>query len=108
MRATWLWAAGTVALLTLPVSAGTMVFKVSKPGVSYPVFLDDVAQCRGPTPIRFFGWTDHHPSDAERDATNKKYLSCLVAKGYRADPNGYRAGKIHYRDKAPKYSDIAP
>lgn len=108
MRSLWLMAAVSL-MLAAPASAGIFQLRMSKPDTTYAVFLDDVAACNS-TIRRDASWpVGYHVIRAARiEANQAKFLSCLVAKGYRADPHGYRTVKIYYRVTPPKYDSITP
>ena len=97
MRWSFLVVAGCFIALSLPAHAGHFILRVSKPNGGWSAYLDDSAACRSATSLRGYieGPEDiimgQPYSEAEWVASESRYWDCMVARGYRANPNGYRA-----------------
>jgi hypothetical protein len=109
MRWTLLLAAGCLISLSVPGQANWFTLRVSKPSGTWSEYLDDSAACNTVSQIPGYQGAapfsaTHFVRDAERTARSIKYWDCMVAKGYRADPNGYRAASVYYSRVAPRYT----
>ena len=108
MRWALLLAAGCLICLSLPGHANWFTLRVSKPTGTWSDYLDDSAACNKVSQIPGYSGgpfsTTHMVTQAERTASSNKYWDCMVAKGYRADPNGYRAATVYYSRVAPRYT----
>lgn len=73
--------------LTQSGLADSGFIKLSKPDIRYATFMEDRNACFSSASRRVFdwhsvSWTTHNLYD---------FADCMTAKGYRLDPNGYRA-----------------
>ena len=92
MRWAVLLAAGCLICVNQPGHANRFALKLSKPNGTWSEYLDDVAACNPyrPNPPASSG-DDHRMTEADIVARSTAYFDCMTAKGYRADPNGFRA-----------------
>jgi hypothetical protein len=110
-RALVVVAAGCLICLGLPAHANSFTLRVTKPNGTWSGYLDDNAACHTASQIPGYHegsfMSAHIITDAERVASSNKYWDCMVAKGYRANPNGYRAGTIYYSRVPPRYTPVS-
>ncbi|GAA0535729.1 hypothetical protein FHS83_003230 [Rhizomicrobium palustre] len=110
MRWALIVAVGSILLASVPASAGTFVIKVSKPNGSWSAYLDDQGDCSRAAGYRNTSWMSGnwlgpiHYSEADRAAQLDRYWACMAAKGYRGDPNGFKAETISYSKTPPRYT----
>lgn len=118
MREAALVGCGCLLCLSLPGDASWFTVKMSKPGTSYSQFADDTAACHRASPfpggladrthvVPGGGYWDQRQSVSQRRFVDwqLKFLDCMVARGYRADPNGYPAAYVPYSRIAPRYTE---
>jgi hypothetical protein len=93
MRWALLVAAGCFICASQPGYAAKIALRLSKPNGTWSAYLDDTAACHPyrTLPPRSNGPVHFRLSETELIARSTAYFSCMAAKGYQPDPNGYRA-----------------
>jgi hypothetical protein len=96
MRRSLLLAAGCLICLMQPGLAQSVTIKLSRPNTGYSTFLDDRAFCLNAV---------SYPRDRSHDSQYnygfftvtydvRGFINCMYAKGYKADPDGFRAVQV--------------
>ena len=97
MRRGLLVAAGCLVCLSLPGLANSTIIKLSRPDTDYAAFLRDRDACL--SAAGHWSWWTASNGAAVGGAGHYdlyKFADCMTAKGYRLDPDGYRAAKYYY------------
>jgi len=86
MRSVLLVAVGCLICSSQPGLAGGGFIHLSKPNTSYSAYMNDRSACFTAASYRisdeYAMWTRYNLNE---------FAGCMTAKGYRLDPNGYRA-----------------
>lgn len=95
MRWALLLAAACLICVSQPGQATPAALRLAKPNGTWSQYLNDVSACNRARPAPPSSDTMAHPSmyEAEVVARSQQYFGCMTAKGYRANPSGYDAGR---------------
>ena len=100
MRSALLMVAGCVFCLSQPGFADehfAVSVQFSKPNVTYNAFLHDRNACLGDASHQ--GWSSLNPLFPVRATPTYSFVrfsNCMLAKGYKPDPNGFYAATFSY------------
>lgn len=89
-------------------TADVFVIRLSKPDTTYATFLDDRASCINTTGHWRFVTLSNAATVGSMRIDQYRMLQCMAAKGYRGDPDGWRAVDFYYAGTPPHATAIAP